>query len=74
MQQIAGVWVDEQEMKGLALTVAMPDCPILDNDGTTEVPADDLPGFLARALGLDPAALSKEQGADIAQFITDYTL
>lgn len=74
MPYIAGVYLEDEEMfQGFVMTVAMPDMPITDGV-TTEVPADDLPGWIARELGLDPNNLTDRQASEIAQFITDYTL
>ncbi len=69
---IAGVVVDEDTYQSLANIVATPDLPIVDNDGTTEVPATDLLTFLAKELRLDPAALTTEQAAGLATFIHDF--
>jgi len=75
MPYLAGVELDDEEMQGLALTVAMPNMPIIDSATlASELPADDLPGFIARALGLDPAAVTARQRAEITAFITDHTL
>jgi hypothetical protein len=70
---LAGVPIDEEFHQSLANIVATPDIPITDGT-TTEVPADDLPGFIAREIGLDPDRLSDAQRADITWFITYYTL
>lgn len=74
MPRIADVIVPEDTFDGLAMTVALPDIPIIDDDGSKEVPADDLPGFIAREIGLDPAELTDEQRDGIAKFIATYTL
>jgi hypothetical protein len=75
MTTLAGVRLDPDLLDGLAMTVAMPDCPIYDCEtGKTETPGDDLLGYLARSLNLDPAELTDKQRAEIEQFITDYTL
>jgi len=75
MSQIAGIPLGEERFQELVLTVAMPDLAITDvTTGATVTPADDLPGYIATSIGLDPATLSTAQQADIDTFISTYTL
>lgn len=74
MLTIAGVRVEEDTYQSFANIVATPDIPIHDNDGNVEVPADNLTGWLAKELGLNPAALTAAQAKGLAEFIHDFTL
>ena len=74
MPRIANITVSEQTFRDMAMTAALPDIPIIDTDGRSVLPSADLPGFIARYIGLDPATLTAAQKAAIRTFIADYTL
>ncbi len=67
--RLAGVELDDDAHKHVSITAMMPDVTIIDGDGREETPADDLPAYIARQIGLDPDALTSEQRADIDAFI-----
>ncbi len=71
--RLAGVQLDDDAHKAVSITAMMPDVQIID-DGAVETPADDLPAYIARQIGLDPAALSDAQRAEIDAFIKAYEL
>lgn len=72
--RIAGVNVDPDTYQSFVNIVATPDMPILHPNGSREIPAEDLYGFLIRELGLVRATMTPAQKVALSRFITAYTI
>lgn len=68
--RVAGVVVeDEEELMGLVHTIVNGTIPIMREDGSSYVPADDLTGAVAEQLGLSRDDLTDQQRAEIGELI-----